>query len=597
MSRRSVLQPVGKARGRRLARARFDTNSAAAIFHTLQRQFAHWRARLLHNLHNAWAERGIIAKISDKERARRAAERARRRQQQQDEVAEAAGGEPIDTDTDIGVGVGAGEAAGAAEELSAGSAALRLWIDDVIDDAIDEPSAASMRDVADAMARAQVGAANHTIRQIDLDDPSAIMLRINTKAVDYAAARAAEMVGKRYDANGNLIDNPDADWAITDTARDVLRREIRDAVALHWGPDKLADRIEETGLFSDARAEMIARTEINMAQNQGVLEAGRQARDAGADVRKVWTLGDNPCPQCEDAAAEGDIDLDDDFGSDAGDSPPLHPNCECSLDLIVADDEEEEEPEEEEAKMQDLKAATRKRFEQIFKDDVDVDDEETNDDGLGDDENDNGNGNNGQRHLVDQLADLLVEAGSGDGPVSREDALRYLLHSERGQALVARMAQARKQQTNKGTANMDATIRIAKSIADSGRSWLTEHELTAKIEQYALRERRAGETLPQAFSRVFSANTVEGNLFRKAVQIAKAAQLEIMPVQVGGDDVNVNDAEKAYTQLQRLADEQRRRSPDLTEEQAFARAFKENPALARRAHRRPAATTSFPFPR
>jgi hypothetical protein len=74
-----------------------------------------------------------------------------------------------------------------------------------------------------------------------------------------------------------------------------------------------------------------------------------------------------------------------------------------------------------------------------------------------------------------------------------------------------------------------------------------------------------------------------------------------MPVAVGGDDVDVHDAEKAYTQLQRLAEEQRRRSPDLTEEQAFSRAFTDpaNAELARRAHRRPVANerNAFPFPR
>src|SRR6516225_2537532 len=186
-----------------------------------------------------------------------------------------------------------------------------------------------MHDVADAMAKAQVGAADHTIKQIDLDDPNAILLRANTKAVDHAAARAAEMVGRKYDSDGNLIDNPDADWAITSTTRDVLAREIRDSLATDRDVDRLADHIADTGIFSDERAEMIARTEINMAMNQGTLEAGRQARDAGLNVRKAWTLGPNPCELCQDAAAEGDIDLDDDFGSDAGDAPPLHPNCEC----------------------------------------------------------------------------------------------------------------------------------------------------------------------------------------------------------------------------------------------------------------------------
>jgi hypothetical protein len=152
-----MLQPVGKAKGKRISRASFDEIAAAVIRHALHRQFAHWHKRLITNLHNAWAEH----EFSQGEKTSKA-----------------------DGDTP-----------------------LWQWIDD----AIDQPSDETMRDVADAMATAQVGAADHTIKQIDLDDPNAILLRANTKAVDYAAARAAEMVGKRYDADGNLIDNPDAD--------------------------------------------------------------------------------------------------------------------------------------------------------------------------------------------------------------------------------------------------------------------------------------------------------------------------------------------------------------------------------------------------
>jgi hypothetical protein len=355
-------------------RAPFDEPAAAVIFHTLQRQFADWHKRLITSLHNAWAEHGVIAKAN-------------------------------------------------------GKTPLWPWIDDVIDDAIDEPSDATMRDVADAMAKAQVGAAGSTIKQLDVDDPDAMLLRINTKAVNFAASRAAEMIGRKYDSDGNLIDNPYADWAITSTTRDVLAREIRDSLATDRDVDRLADRITDTGIFSDERAEMIARTEINMAMNQGTLEAGRQAREAGLAVKKVWTLGDNPCPQCEDAAAEGDIDLEDDFGGDAGDAPPLHPNCECTLDLIA----EAEGPEE--------KAA------------------------------------------------------------------------------------------NKRTSTMSTfpIYKVAKNIADTGVSWLTEQQLAEKIFEHAQRDRRSGETPEQAFARHFSGNDEQGLAFRKAVQIARVGTYHPFP--------------------------------------------------------------------
>ena len=53
--------------------------------------------------------------------------------------------------------------------------------------------------------------------------------------------------------------------------------------------DKLADKIAETGLFSAERTEMIARTEINMAQNAGMVEAARQAAAAGRRIKIVST--------------------------------------------------------------------------------------------------------------------------------------------------------------------------------------------------------------------------------------------------------------------------------------------------------------------
>src|SRR6516165_9421903 len=75
----------------------------------------------------------------------------------------------------------------------------------------------------------------------------------------------------------------------------------------------------------------------------------------------------------------------------------------------------------------------QQRYEKIFKaddepDDIDDDhvdddiDEERLDGDNGSDSDNGDNGNNEPRHLVDQLADLMVEAGSSDGEVTREDA-------------------------------------------------------------------------------------------------------------------------------------------------------------------------------
>ena len=296
-----------------------------------------------------------------------------------------------------------------------------------------------------------------------------------------------------------------------------------------------------------------------------VVDTGQIAYENDYVLAEVWHgkekvnvfrkyIPPNPCPQCEDAAAEGDIDLEDDFGGDAGDAPPLHPNCECSLDLFVADEAEEEK------RMSD------------------------------DDDNDD----DGQRHIVDELADLLVEGGSPDGPVTREHALQWLLHSERGQALVARMARARKR-TSKGKSVMDKTpavLNLAKAFADEGVSFMPEAHLSAMIEQYALRDQRSGETPAQCFARVVCADSPEGLTFRKALQACRGVGVTPRV----GDDV---DVALAYRKLERLAADERRRSPHLSQEQAFARVFSDpiNKALASRAAPTPSATTYFPHPR
>jgi hypothetical protein len=220
------------------------------------------------------------------------------------------------------------------------------------------------------------------------------------------------------------------------------------------------------------------------------------------------------------------------------------------------------------------KLAVARRFERIFKADANDEDETNNDD-------------DGDRHLVDQLADLIAE---GNGKITRQDALRWLLHTDRGQSLVART----KRTTTMTTAPV---LKIAKALADAGRSFVTERDLTKMIEEYALRDRRDGETPEQAFARVFAADDAEGRLLRKAVAVAK--QAGPMPDDADADDDA--DAEQAMRQLRRLADAERRRDHNLTEEQAFGRVFAdpENAQLAARAHRRPVANAKniFPFPR
>ena len=71
--------------------------------------------------------------------------------------------------------------------------------------------------------------------------------------------------------------------------------------------------------------------------------------------------------------------------------------------------------------------------------------------------------------------------------------------------------------------------KVAKNIAETGMSWLTEQQLTEKIFEHAQRDRRSGETPEQAFARHFNARDEQGLALRKAVQVVRTGTYHPFP--------------------------------------------------------------------
>ena len=163
---------------------------------------------------------------------------------------------------------------------------------------------------------------------------------LNKAARNFARKRAAEMVGKKW-VNGHLVDNPRAKWAITDTTREVLREAVKQAFSQEGGaPADLSKRIEESGIFGEARAEMIARTEMARAQVEGALVT---AGEVGVIAKRSELSNDHEGQdECDEAADLGVIAIDDDFG-EHGSGPPFHPNCACAIVFLTAADAEAQE--------------------------------------------------------------------------------------------------------------------------------------------------------------------------------------------------------------------------------------------------------------
>ena len=176
------------------------------------------------------------------------------------------------------------------------------------------------------------------LAQVDVTDEGITDL-VSAEAQAFADARAAELVGMKWDETAQAyIDNPSAEWAITDSTRDMLNDTIAQGVKDQLSTDALAEQIQNSYAFSEARAQTIARTEIAYAHTQGTLMGWK---NSGVVDGKEWLASDDACEECQANAEAGTIPIDGDFPS-GDDGPPCHPNDECAILAVLKEEAEEE---------------------------------------------------------------------------------------------------------------------------------------------------------------------------------------------------------------------------------------------------------------
>lgn len=161
--------------------------------------------------------------------------------------------------------------------------------------AVDPLDFADLQDLYDAIRGALGGAAAGGARDAGLT----IGVDLSTTpaaAQAYAEEHAADLVGRKLVA-GQLIGNPNPEWAISEILRDDVRDAVSQAIAEGWSPQALEESIR--GYFGPARAEAISRTELGFAYGEG---AAAVYHDAG--VGYVMILDGAGCmPDGHDDAA------------------------------------------------------------------------------------------------------------------------------------------------------------------------------------------------------------------------------------------------------------------------------------------------------
>jgi hypothetical protein len=182
----------------------------------------------------------------------------------------------------------------------------------------------------------------------------------------------------------------------------------------------------------------------------------------------------------------------------------------------------------------------------------------------------------------------MVDAIRAHAPkLSDGEIVHFLLHTARGRAVAEHLSNITKRKDRPTMSRQEIVKRyglatIAKGmLKDNDPYGFSEHEFT---EFMVAQAKRKGVSFEKYF-------TAPENLdVRRAHQLTKGTLVEVQPISVDvGFTDNGSDWQKAYAQLQEMAEELRQSAPYLTVAQAFERVFTDqaNAELAARAHRRP----------
>lgn len=119
------------------------------------------------------------------------------------------------------------------------------------------------------------------------------------------------------------------------TSRERMANAVADVFTNGGTFDDAVQAIKSTFEdFRQSRAETIARTELADAYNGTILASAREIPSA----QKEWAPDGEACAEiCTPNVEQGPIPLDEDFDS-GDDAPPAHPNCDCSLSIVLPTD-------------------------------------------------------------------------------------------------------------------------------------------------------------------------------------------------------------------------------------------------------------------
>lgn len=209
------------------------------------------------------------------------------------------------------------------------SAADDLTVDVIIvDGPIDAEDAIFIQTVFDPIAQAvalgaQSGETLYSV-ELGLSETSAVVQKT-------AKEQVAELVGKKVDPDGKIINNPKAKYKISDKTRADIRQSISTSLSLGEDQATATERLKKT-IKNPKRAATIARTETVNAYQRGLLSMGLES---GAVAKEWQSVNDTDI--CGVNGNQGIIKINERFASGHL-APAAHPNCRCGLRLVYPEE-------------------------------------------------------------------------------------------------------------------------------------------------------------------------------------------------------------------------------------------------------------------
>ena len=200
------------------------------------------------------------------------------------------------------------------------------WSDEVIGDALD----GLPKDLRYALEKEMIKEFKASMKGLGVG----LSIKFESELINQAAK---DWVESHFYEEGLLVD-------LSESMQARIASQMGNLFDEGFSIDDMVDELGKTSAFSemeDYALERIARTESRIAQNQGALEAAKEANAQGLDMVAVFLISGDACDVCQDIAAGNPYELDE-----AGDEP--HPNCRDSWAFITRGDAEGEEIGEEE---------------------------------------------------------------------------------------------------------------------------------------------------------------------------------------------------------------------------------------------------------